>query len=714
MSSDEPLSENVEETGHSVADGDATETVNVPEQEQAAERPAEQPPPTPQAPAVTHPTETVTSESANTVSPQPDRLFDSSSSATDPNSAVDATLESSSLVEDPASAEPASDVKATETTESVTSSAHTVDSTEPDEAPSAPAEATAEPHDPSVVELSDAVTATVSAEPESAALAGEITTAEKPSAEAHPPTEATKAQPEEPAASPAEGSKSRARRVQLNPTLNEQALKPVPSILPAESAGGPGTVVETDPAAVEAESGAALESSTGPPQTVTADDAPSAVEAPPPVDLPPKVEQLDAELEAEIEAAVAQEAEAVSTADVQAATESAEEQASEEILEPGARLKGKVQSIHEENVFVELGLRSPGIVSLRQFVTGTPPAVGQELDVIVDRVDQAEGLILLNLLRGKRRIAGNWDAVSKGQVVDCLVTKTNKGGLEITVSNLRGFMPASQIDLRYVADLEPYVGQKLRAIITEANPRKRNLIVSRRVFLDMERKDAAKELWTALEVGQQFSGTVKTLKNYGAFVDIGGIDAFLHIGQISWTRLNHPSDVLQEGQQIEVQVLNLDPENKKISLGMKQLTQDPWTIASAKYQSGSTVTGRVTRTMDFGAFVELEPGVEGLVHISELDYRRVSDVTAVLNVGQEVNLKVMDVDSDRRRIGLSLKQLQEKPQPAEPKAESRSPSSDRESARADDSAERKRKGPLKGGTGGDSGHGLFGNPRDFS
>jgi small subunit ribosomal protein S1 len=287
-----------------------------------------------------------------------------------------------------------------------------------------------------------------------------------------------------------------------------------------------------------------------------------------------------------------------------------------------------------------------------------------------------------------------------------MVVKTNKGGLEVTVGSLRGFLPASQVDLGFVSNLETYVGQKLGVQVTEVNPKKRKLIVSRRAVLELERKDLEAELWTKLAVGQTRSGKVKTIKDYGAFVDIGGVDGFLHIGEISHSRIRHPSDVLKEGQDVEVQILKLEPEKKKISLGMRQLIQDPWKTVTSNYPADSTVTGKVTRVADFGAFVELELGVEGLVHVSEIAHQRVNRVADVLKEGQEVQAKVLEVDPDRKRIGLSLKALLPRPvDKSRPAVEDRPV----------EPYHRQRSGPLKGGTSDavSKPGGLFGNPNDF-
>ncbi len=425
-----------------------------------------------------------------------------------------------------------------------------------------------------------------------------------------------------------------------------------------------------------------------------------------PVEVPKVDPSLDAEMEAEIEAAMASgelgnaNAGVVVTGDEALETDTP---VSEETLEPGMRVNGRIQSIHGDDVFLDLGVRSPATTPVRQFEKGKKPEVGQLIEVVIDRIDAEEGLIYVNLPRGVRKISGNWDSITVGQVVDCIVDKTNKGGLEVTVSNMRAFLPASQVDLYYIEDLKPYVGEKLRVQITDVNPKKRNLVVSRRACLVEERKLAAEELWQKIAEGDTYTGTVKNMKNYGAFVDIGGLDGFLHIGEISWSRIKHPSEVLKEGQQVEVTVTNVDREKKRIGLGMRQLSQNPWLAAMEKYSKGTKVTGKVTRTTAFGAFIELEPAVEGLVHISELDHKRVGRVADVLKEGQTVETQVLEVDPDRQRISLSLKALIEKPKEEKTVVEDAAP------------YQRKRKGPLRGGTSKQeaTGGGLFGSPKDF-
>jgi small subunit ribosomal protein S1 len=423
------------------------------------------------------------------------------------------------------------------------------------------------------------------------------------------------------------------------------------------------------------------------------------------IEVPPPVQQLDAALVAEIDAAMASselaEVESVSSSAVEG-EEGLPEKPPEELLESGQHLAGKIQSIHGDGVLLDLGYRSPGVVPLRQFVSGKKPEVGQRIEVLVDRIAAEEGLIYLNLPKGLRRIAGNWDSLSKGQIVDCLVNRTNKGGLEVTVSGLRAFLPSSQVELGFVSELDQYIGQKLRVEVVEVNAKKRNLVVSRRAYLQIERKEAEGAFWQTAQVGQTFTGKVKTIKDYGVFVDLGSVDGFLHIGEMSWHRIKHPSELVKEGQTVDVKVLSLDPEKKKIGLGMKQLAQNPWTTAADKYAANTVVTGKVTRIADFGAFVELEPGLEGLIHVSELDHKHVRHASDVVKPNQVVTAQVLELDPERKRVSLSLKALQAKPEAPKPVEEP-----------AVEAYQRKRKGPLRGGTGSTGPGGLFGNPSDF-
>lgn len=435
------------------------------------------------------------------------------------------------------------------------------------------------------------------------------------------------------------------------------------------------------------------------------------------VKLPEKIRSLDAELEAEIEAALAgagslatgegvpSEEGAAAATPSSAPTSLPTSVPTEDDLQPGRKLTGKVLSVHGESIILDLGARASGLLQTRVYEGQPLPEVGAILKVVIERYDASEGLVHLHLPKATvSKPAGNWHEVAEDQIVDCMVVKANKGGLEVSISNLRGFLPASQVDLGFVSNLEEFVGQKLRVKITEVNQHKKNLVVSRRAFLEIARAEAREEMWKKLAVGQTHTGTVWTLKDYGAFVDIGGVDGLLHVGEISWGRVNHPKDVLSEGQQVEVQILSIDQDKQKVSLGMRQLQKSPWQDIAERFPIGTVAHGKVTKTADFGAFVELEPGVEGLVHVSELDHRRVHRVTDVLKVGQETDVKVLGIDLDKRRISLSIKALIAKAAP-EPKK------TDEDLAPSGGAPyERKRKGPLKGGGTGSGGL-LFGNPQ---
>lgn len=508
--------------------------------------------------------------------------------------------------------------------------------------------------------------------------------------------------------SPADSADGGKRRVRLNPTFDPQRVKPIPTLTAAEAANATAAPADAEAASPDA--------STPPPAdgakfaAVPASEAapePPPMPKAPPVDIPTQAD-LDAEMEAEIAAAL-ESGEigigAIAPVDsvpepIAEGAEAPEPAATLETATEGTKLTGTIQTIHEDNVFVDFGWRLSGVVSLRQFSPKKPPVVGEKLDVVVDKVDEDEGLIACRLPRGTSRISGDWHALTPGQVVDCVITKTNKGGLEVSVGHLRGFMPASQVDLSYVADLQTFVGQKVQARVTEVNPARRRLVVSRRQLLQEERAVAEKELMTHLEAGQTLTGKVKTIKDYGAFVDIGGVDGFLHIGQMSWVRINHPSEIMSEGQEVEVKVLTIDSDKKKISLGMRQLAANPWSNVENKYSKGTVVTGKVTRTEAFGAFIELEPGIEGLVHISELDYKRVRAVTDVLSVGQTTEVQVLEVDPQKKRVSLSVKALKEKPDDAPASSPVEAP-------------KYIRKEGLKGGIGGDVKGGLFGDPNKF-
>ncbi len=296
-------------------------------------------------------------------------------------------------------------------------------------------------------------------------------------------------------------------------------------------------------------------------------------------------------------------------------------------------------------MFIELpGGRTQGVILLVMFPEG-PPAIGSEIEVVIDGVD-ADGL--LRLSRMGAAVQANWSTLMVGQVVEARVTDTNTGGLAVDVDGIRGFLPISQIDLYRVEDTKQFIGQKLLCMITEADKDDNNLVLSRRALLEKQREDQREKTWAQLEVGQIYDGIVRSIKDFGAFVDIGGVDGLVHVSDMSWERKQNAADLVKVGQKVKVEVLRLDPEKRKVSLGMKQLTASPWDEAAIKYPIGGTVSGKVTRTAEFGAFVELEPAIEGLIHISELATQRVRRVTDIVKVDQMVEVVVLAVDTEQR------------------------------------------------------------------
>lgn len=319
----------------------------------------------------------------------------------------------------------------------------------------------------------------------------------------------------------------------------------------------------------------------------------------------------------------------------------------------GGRKKGKVLQVRGNDVFVEVpGGRSEGVLPILQFPDG-PPAIGSEVEIHIEGYDAANGLLRLTRL-GAAMVA-DWSSVAVGMTVEARVTATNKGGLSVEVNSIRGFMPISQIDLYRVENAEQFVNQRLLCLVSEVDKEHHNLIVSRRALLERQREESRDKLWLELAEGQVREGIVRSVKDFGAFVDLGGVDGLLHISEMSWARVADANSLVKPGQTVKVQVLKIDRDTRKVSLGMKQLLPSPWDSIQDKYGPGQLVAGKVTRLMDFGAFVELEPGVEGLIHISELATQRIRRVADVVQAGQEVQVKVLSVDPNQRRISLSLK-----------------------------------------------------------
>jgi len=357
---------------------------------------------------------------------------------------------------------------------------------------------------------------------------------------------------------------------------------------------------------------------------------------------------------------------------------------------------GKVIGVRGKSLFVDLHGKSEGVISIDQFEGGEIPQPGAEIEVIVDHFDASEGIQHLRL-KGAA-IEASWDNLRNGVIVEARVTKVVKGGIEVDVDGIRGFMPISQIDLSRVEDGSEYINQKFKAIVTEANPREKNLVLSRRDLLEQERAEMREKTWATLQEGQVREGTVRSIKDFGAFVDLGGVDGLLPIGEMSWSRLQKVEELIKVGDKVQVKVIRIDPAARKLTLGLKQLTPSPWDHAEEKYPRGLMSKGKVTKLMEFGAFVELEPGLEGLIHVTELSPTRVRRIADIVQPGQEVEVRILKVEPEIKRIALSLL-------PAKGK-EAVVPDDEEDEDETPSAPKPERKIPLKGGLG-DSDRKLF-------
>jgi small subunit ribosomal protein S1 len=421
-----------------------------------------------------------------------------------------------------------------------------------------------------------------------------------------------------------------------------------------------------------------------------------------PVGRPPRVETtvrrpsvrdpLPPDLEAELNSAM-QDVSLDAIADGTAAPEATQ------ILEPESRYNGTIVRIHGDNVFVTLGGRNEGVVSLRSF--REPPNVGDTMEVVVKGFNAEDGIYEVFVPGASIEVSG-WSDLTDGAVVEARITGANTGGLECMVNNIRGFIPASQIGLFRVEDFAEYIGKKLYCVVSEVNRKRKNLVLSHRALLEREKEEARKNLLEEIEPGQTREGVVRSIQDFGAFVDLGGVDGLIHISQLSWERVNHPSEVLKEGQKVEVKVEKINRQTGKIALSYRDLQEHPWAKVQEQFPEGSMAKGPVTRVAKFGAFVKLAPGVEGLIHISEMAHYRVRSVSDVVTEGQEVEVKVLSVDTDAQRIALSIKAALPEPEPEEARAETAPAQSDAKPQRP------KRKKPLKGGFDRPSGGEHFG------
>ncbi len=341
-------------------------------------------------------------------------------------------------------------------------------------------------------------------------------------------------------------------------------------------------------------------------------------------------------------------------------------------LRTGNVIKGKVVQVKLDEILVDVGGKSEGVVPLKELsvrnITSASDAVqvGDEIEVLVVRAENDEGTMVLSKRRADQIKAwtGLEEAFQNGTELAGEVVQVVKGGLLVDVG-ARGFVPASLIERGYVSNLENYLGKVLRLRVIDLDRNKNKVVLSQKAILEEEYEEARKELWNSIEAGQQRKGTVRRLTNFGAFVDVGGADGLLHISEMSWTHINHPSEVVQENEEMEVYVLAVDKDKQRISLGLKQILRSPWENAADKYQAGQIVSGKVVRTVPFGAFVQIEPGVEGLVHISQLASYRVGRVEEIVNAGDVIQIKILDIKPQEQRMSLSLSQAREEQTAAE-------------------------------------------------
>jgi small subunit ribosomal protein S1 len=331
-------------------------------------------------------------------------------------------------------------------------------------------------------------------------------------------------------------------------------------------------------------------------------------------------------------------------------------------LTPGKLIKGKVIGFAGDDVVIEVGLKSEGLIPKEEF-EGTPVAIGDEIDVLLEGLENDEGLIQLSKRRADRMMA--WqrivDNTKEGDVVEGVITKSIKGGMLMDIG-VPVFLPASQVDVRRPGEVQGYMGKRIRAEVIKIDLERRNIVVSRRKLIETERESAKKRLMENIKEGDIINGEVKNIADFGAFVDLGGIDGLLHITDMSWSRINHPSELLKIGQKVEVKVLNVDRDKEKIALGMKQREASPWEEIEKKFPVGSRIRGAVTSIMSYGAFVKLEDGVEGLVHISEMSWtRRVNHPSEMVQQNQEVDVVVLEINKDKQEISLGMKQIEVNP-----------------------------------------------------
>lgn len=324
-------------------------------------------------------------------------------------------------------------------------------------------------------------------------------------------------------------------------------------------------------------------------------------------------------------------------------------------------VEGTVVQVSRSEAFVDIGYKQEIPIPKRELAYPEPESaedvvkVGDKIEVYIQSLGGENGGVLSKVKADRMSVWKDMETIKeRGETVQAKITQMVKGGLVAVVNGLRGFIPASQMDLHFVKDLSVYVDQTVEALPIEIDKHKQRLVLSRRQLLEKERDSKQEEVFSKIEPGQVIKGTVKRLVDYGAFIDIGGVDGLAHISDLSWDRVTHPSDVLKVGDEVEVYVKNVDPENKRISLSVKNTQRDPWLDRAEKYVEGDLIEGKIVKIAKFGAFMEIEPGFDGLIPMGELSDRRIENADEVVKVGDVVKVKVMRIDLKRKRISLSI------------------------------------------------------------
>src|SRR5437868_5462674 len=334
----------------------------------------------------------------------------------------------------------------------------------------------------------------------------------------------------------------------------------------------------------------------------------------------------------------------------------------------GEIVQGTVVAVQRDNVIIDIGGKSEGMIQLSEFTDGSGTVTvkpGDRVDVFIESRENDDGLVTLSKEKADKMKV--WDEISgaceRDELIEGTISQRVKGGLSVTIKGgVKAFLPGSQVDLRPIRNLDKLIGQTYQFKVIKFNKKRGNIVLSRRVLLEKERDEMKAKTLETLQEGMTVKGTIKNITEYGAFVDLGGIDGLLHITDMSWGRVNHPSEVFQVGDEVQAKVLKYNAETERVSLGLKQTQEDPWNHAEEAYPPGKKVRGKVMSITDYGAFVELEPGVEGLIHVSEMSWtKKVKHPSKLLEPGQEIETQVLEVDAKAKRISLGLKQLEPDP-----------------------------------------------------